>query len=173
MQVFGLPRHVTRAAQSASRLLEAKPPQSEAERRRDAVARWLGARTDGLGAAQAARAVGTPLSTLYRWQADAEPKSRRPHRVRKPARTPALAKAVEDRMTELARAMPAGMKWSIPFNTAPFVTISIEKVLHTLAEAMVLVFLVMFLFLQDVLDAVSVVFRCVVGPALRVQYVWS
>ncbi|WP_413062467.1 multidrug efflux RND transporter permease subunit (plasmid) [Sphingomonas carotinifaciens] len=62
----------------------------------------------------------------------------------------AVAKAVEGRMTELARAMPAGMKWSIPFNTAPFVTISIEKVLHTLAEAMVLVFLVMFLFLQKV-----------------------
>ena len=62
----------------------------------------------------------------------------------------AVAKAVEGRMTELARAMPAGMKWSIPFNTAPFVTISIEKVLHTLVEAMVLVFLVMFLFLQKV-----------------------
>lgn len=62
----------------------------------------------------------------------------------------AVAKAVEGRMTELARTMPAGMKWSIPFNTAPFVTISIEKVLHTLIEAMVLVFLVMFLFLQKV-----------------------
>ena len=62
----------------------------------------------------------------------------------------AVAKAVEGRLGELARAMPAGMKWSIPFNTAPFVTISIEKVLHTLVEAMVLVFLVMFLFLQKV-----------------------
>ncbi|QAY78905.1 multidrug efflux RND transporter permease subunit [Sphingosinicella sp. BN140058] len=62
----------------------------------------------------------------------------------------AVAKAVQARMTELARSMPAGMKWSIPFNTAPFVTISIEKVLHTLVEAMALVFLVMFLFLQKV-----------------------
>ncbi|WP_202211380.1 efflux RND transporter permease subunit, partial [Escherichia coli] len=45
---------------------------------------------------------------------------------------------------------PAGMQVSVPFDTAPFVKISIEKVLHTLAEAMVLVFLVMFLFLQNV-----------------------
>lgn len=57
---------------------------------------------------------------------------------------------VEQRMDELAKAMPAGMKFSIPFDTAPFVTISIEKVIHTLVEAMVLVFLVMFLFLQKV-----------------------
>ena len=96
MQVFGLPRHMTRTAQSASRLLGAKPPNSEAERRRDAVARWLGARADGLDAEQAARAVGVPRSTLYRWQADALPKSRRPHAVRKPTWSPALARAVED-----------------------------------------------------------------------------
>src|SRR3546814_5085496 len=38
---------------------------------------------------------------------------------------------------------------SIPYDTSPFVKVSIEKVLHTLVEAMVLVFLVMFLFLQN------------------------
>ena len=62
----------------------------------------------------------------------------------------AVAKAVRERMADLEKAMPPGMKWSIPFDTAPFVTISIEKVLHTLLEAMVLVFAVMYLFLQKV-----------------------
>ncbi|MFJ1311448.1 multidrug efflux RND transporter permease subunit [Agrobacterium sp. P15N1-A] len=58
--------------------------------------------------------------------------------------------AVRERMAELARAMPAGMEFAIPYDTAPFVKISIEKVIHTLFEAMVLVFLVMLLFLQKV-----------------------
>jgi len=58
--------------------------------------------------------------------------------------------AVATRMQELAKAFPPGLKYSIPFDTAPFVTISIEKVINTLIEAMVLVFLVMFLFLQKI-----------------------
>lgn len=62
----------------------------------------------------------------------------------------ATSQAVRARMAELARALPPGMSWSAPFDTAPFVRISIEKVLHTLAEAMLLVFLVMYLFLQKV-----------------------
>lgn len=59
------------------------------------------------------------------------------------------AESVQARMKELSATMPAGMSYSIPFNTAPFVKISIEKVVHTLIEAMVLVFLVMYLFLQN------------------------
>ncbi|MGD8204347.1 multidrug efflux RND transporter permease subunit [Pantoea sp. FN0305] len=54
------------------------------------------------------------------------------------------------RLEELSKAMPTGMHYTIPFNTAPFVKISIEKVVHTFIEAMVLVFLVMYLFLQNV-----------------------
>ncbi len=60
------------------------------------------------------------------------------------------AEGVQARMEELRRTLPTGMSYSIPFNTAPFVKVSIEKVIHTLAEAMVLVFLVMYLFLQNV-----------------------
>ncbi|KVZ17864.1 acriflavine resistance protein B [Burkholderia ubonensis] len=60
------------------------------------------------------------------------------------------ADAVRARLAELRKSMPSGMSDSIPFDTAPFVKISIEKVLHTLIEAMVLVFLVMYLFLQNV-----------------------
>ncbi|NPE50554.1 multidrug efflux RND transporter permease subunit [Dickeya dadantii] len=60
------------------------------------------------------------------------------------------AAAIAQRMAELKSSMPAGMGYSLPFNTAPFVKISIEQVVRTLAEAMVLVFLVMYLFLQNV-----------------------
>ena len=73
MQVFGLPGHLIRSARSASRLLAAKTPDIEAERRRDAVARWLMARAAGLTAEAAARAVGASRSTLHRWRRGAAP----------------------------------------------------------------------------------------------------
>ncbi|KVH55928.1 acriflavine resistance protein B [Burkholderia sp. MSMB1072] len=60
------------------------------------------------------------------------------------------ADAIRTRMAELSKSMPSGMTYSIPLDTSPFVKISIEKVLATLFEAMVLVFLVMYLFLQNV-----------------------
>ncbi len=61
----------------------------------------------------------------------------------------AAAKAVRAKMTELERFFPQGMKWSIPYDSSRFVQISITQVAVTLAEAVVLVFLVMFLFLQN------------------------
>ncbi|WP_448951231.1 multidrug efflux RND transporter permease subunit [Labrys neptuniae] len=60
----------------------------------------------------------------------------------------ATADGVRTRLAELASTMPEGMSYSIPYDTAPFVKVSIEKVVATLFEAMVLVFAVMFLFLQ-------------------------
>jgi len=59
------------------------------------------------------------------------------------------AKAVRDRMTELQAYFPKGVNWSIPYDSSPFVKISISQVVETLVEAVVLVFLVMFLFLQN------------------------
>ncbi|EXJ16142.1 multidrug efflux RND transporter permease subunit [Imhoffiella purpurea] len=59
------------------------------------------------------------------------------------------AAAVRARLAELAPTLPAGMAYSVPFDTAPFVKVSIEKVIYTLFEAMALVFLVMYLFLQN------------------------
>ncbi|HBV38206.1 MAG TPA: multidrug efflux RND transporter permease subunit, partial [Erwinia sp.] len=56
---------------------------------------------------------------------------------------------IKARLGELAVVLPEGMQFSVPFDTAPFVKLSIEKVLHTFIEAMVLVFLVMLLFLQN------------------------
>ena len=69
MQVFGLPGHVIRAGRRALR--------------------------DGVAAEQAARAVGVPRSTLYRWEKSPEPVSRRPKTPRRPQWPPALAQAVE------------------------------------------------------------------------------
>ncbi|WP_423600000.1 multidrug efflux RND transporter permease subunit [Roseateles sp. MS654] len=59
------------------------------------------------------------------------------------------AQGVLDRLEQLKPSLPQAMSYSVPFNTAPFVKISIEKVVATLFEAMVLVFLVMYLFLQN------------------------
>jgi transposase InsO family protein len=95
MQVFGLPGHVIRNGRAASRLIDAKAPHSEAAIRRDAVARWRRAIADGLTAEQAARAVGYPRSTLYRWQKHPEPGSRRPRRMRGRTWSPELVLAVE------------------------------------------------------------------------------
>jgi putative transposase len=95
MQVFGLPRQIIRNGRAASRVLAAKTPNIEAERRRDAVARWRRAMADGLTSDEAARAVGAPRSTLYRWQRSPEPRSRRPKRVRQPKWSPALIEAIE------------------------------------------------------------------------------
>lgn len=61
----------------------------------------------------------------------------------------ATADAVRAKMAELERFFPQGMSWSIPYDSSRFVKISIEKVVITLAEAVLLVFLVMFLFLQN------------------------
>lgn len=58
--------------------------------------------------------------------------------------------AVSTRMQELSLSMPEDIRYALPFNTAPFVKLSIGKVIHTLLEAMVLVFMVMYLFLQNI-----------------------
>lgn len=60
------------------------------------------------------------------------------------------AAEVRRRMENMARYFPPGITWQIPYDSSKFVRISIEKVLHTLVEAIVLVFIVMFLFLQNV-----------------------
>jgi multidrug efflux pump len=61
----------------------------------------------------------------------------------------ATADAVRAKLTELERFFPEGMQWVIPYDSSRFVKISIEQVAVTLLEAVALVFLVMFLFLQN------------------------
>jgi len=60
------------------------------------------------------------------------------------------ATAVHKKMEELSKYFPAGVKYTIPYDTSKFVKISIEEVVKTLLEAIVLVFLVMYLFLQNI-----------------------
>ncbi len=63
----------------------------------------------------------------------------------------ATAKAVGERMTELAQQFPPAldMEYRVAYDTTLFVKESIKEVIHTLLEAMVLVFLVVYLFLKD------------------------
>ncbi len=59
------------------------------------------------------------------------------------------AKAIRVKMDDLAKYFPPGVKWSIPYDSSRFVSISITEVVKTLLEAIALVFVVMFLFLQN------------------------
>ncbi len=59
------------------------------------------------------------------------------------------ARLIREKMEELSRFFPQGVKWQIPYDSSDFVRISITQVTQTLLEAVALVFLVMFLFLQN------------------------
>ena len=59
------------------------------------------------------------------------------------------ATLVRAKLQDLARYFPEGVRYDIPYDTSPFVKVSIEQVISTLFEAMLLVFAVMFLFLQN------------------------
>ena len=61
----------------------------------------------------------------------------------------ATAEAVKKRMEELSQNFPGGIEYKVAYDTTLFVNASIEEVIHTLIEAMILVFLVMYLFLHD------------------------
>jgi multidrug efflux pump len=73
------------------------------------------------------------------------------------------ARAVKEKMEELSRFFPAGMKVVYPYDTTPFVRISIEEVVKTLFVAIALVFFVMYLFLQN--------FRATLIPTIAVPVV--
>ena len=59
------------------------------------------------------------------------------------------ATAIDERLKELKASFPSGMNYAVPYDTTPFVKLSIEEVVKTLIEAIILVFLVMYLFLQS------------------------
>jgi multidrug efflux pump len=59
------------------------------------------------------------------------------------------AKAVTATIERLKQTLPEGVEVTYPYDTTPFVTLSIEKVVHTLFEAIILVFIVMYVFLQN------------------------
>ena len=59
------------------------------------------------------------------------------------------AEGIRERLAEIDEGLPPDVAWEIPYDTTPFVEASVEEVVITLVEVMVLVFLVMFLFLQN------------------------
>ena len=73
------------------------------------------------------------------------------------------ADAVKAKMEELSRYFPAGMKVIYPYDTTPFVKVAIGEVVKTLLEAILLVFLVMYLFLGN--------FRATLIPTIAVPVV--
>ncbi|MDP5255157.1 MULTISPECIES: efflux RND transporter permease subunit [unclassified Vibrio] len=73
------------------------------------------------------------------------------------------ANAVRAKIDSLKNDLPQGLSVVYPYDTTPFVKISIEEVVHTLLEAVVLVFCVMFLFLQN--------FRATIIPTIAVPVV--
>ncbi|CRH28493.1 multidrug efflux RND transporter permease subunit AcrB [Pantoea ananatis] len=73
------------------------------------------------------------------------------------------AEAVKAELAKLQPTFPAGMKVVYPYDTTPFVKISIFEVVKTLMEAILLVFLVMYLFLQN--------FRATLIPTIAVPVV--
>ncbi len=75
----------------------------------------------------------------------------------------ATAEAVKDKIAELAPYFPAGVEVVYPYDTTTFIKISIKEVVKTLIEAIFLVFLVMYLFLQN--------FRATLIPTIAVTVV--
>ncbi|QGZ56869.1 efflux RND transporter permease subunit [Paraburkholderia acidiphila] len=73
------------------------------------------------------------------------------------------AAAVRAAIDQFSKTMPSGVKVVYPYDTTPFVRLSIEEVVKTLAEAIVLVFIVMLVFLQNV--------RATLIPALAIPVV--
>ena len=59
------------------------------------------------------------------------------------------AEAVKNTMDELSKRFPEGITYEIPYDTTIFVNVSIEEVIHTFFEAVILVIVVVFLFLQN------------------------
>jgi len=60
------------------------------------------------------------------------------------------AKAIKAKLNDLSAFFPQGLSVVYPYDTTPFVQISIHEVVKTLCEAIILVFLVMYLFLQNI-----------------------
>lgn len=60
------------------------------------------------------------------------------------------AKGIKEKLEELKEFFPEGISYDIPYDTSPYIETSIEQVVMTLLEAMLLVFIVMFVFLQNI-----------------------
>ncbi len=124
---------LTTAEDFGSILLRANPDGSRV-RLKDVARVELGAQTYG---ALSARLNGAPSSGVG-------------VQLSPTANALSTANAVKKRLAELAPYFPPGVKATIPYDSSLFISISVKQVVETLVEAVVLVFLVMFLFLQNI-----------------------
>lgn len=119
-------------------------------------------RTDANGAAVRLKDVGRvafgPSNYGFDTQYNGKPTGAFAIQLLPGANALSVAEAVTAKMDELAPSFPNGVTWFSPYDSTAFVKISIEEVVHTLIEAIVLVFLVMLVFLQN--------FRATVIPTL-------
>src|SRR5690554_1433763 len=88
-------------------------------------------------------------SYLFSTEIDGRPAAGMAIQLATDANALATSERVEARMAELAAAFPQNIDWTIAFDTTPFIRTSIEEVLVTLAIAMALIVLVMYIFLQS------------------------
>ncbi|HEY8431219.1 MAG TPA: multidrug efflux RND transporter permease subunit, partial [Sandaracinaceae bacterium] len=91
-----------------------------------------------------------PQSFAFNSRLNGEPVASLAVQLAPGANAVATSERVRARLEELAESFPPGLVARVPYDTAPFVELSIEQVVETLVEAIVLVFLVMFVFLQSV-----------------------
>jgi len=119
-------------------------------------------RTDANGATVRLKDVGRvafgPSSYGFDTQYNGKPTGAFAIQLLPGANALSVAEAVTAKMNELAPSFPQGVTWFSPYDSTSFVKISIEEVVHTLVEAIILVFLVMLVFLQN--------FRATVIPTL-------
>ncbi len=73
------------------------------------------------------------------------------------------ANAIKNKLKEMSKNFPAGMKVTYPYDTTPFVKVAIDEVVRTLFEAIILVFLIMWLFMGN--------FRSALIPLIAVPVV--
>ncbi|HEY0334338.1 MAG TPA: multidrug efflux RND transporter permease subunit [Stenotrophomonas sp.] len=119
-------------------------------------------RTDANGATVRLKDVGRvafgPSSYGFDTQYNGKPTGAFAIQLLPGANALSVSEAVKAKMDELSPSFPQGVSWFSPYDSTSFVKISIEEVVHTLVEAIILVFLVMLLFLQN--------FRATVIPTL-------
>ena len=106
--------------------------------------------------------IGTEIYGMESWY-NGKPASGVAIRLASGANALETADAVKKKVEELSKFFPAGVKTIYPYDTTPFVRVSIEEVIKTLAEAILLVIVVMYLFLQN--------FRATLIPAIAVPVV--
>jgi len=106
---------------------------------------------------------------------DGQPAVGIPVRINPGANALETARAVKAKYAELAKDFPKGIDWAVPYDTSTFVDVSIKEVMHTLIIAMLLVFAVMYLFLENLRATLipAIVMPITLAGALTGLYVFG